>query len=89
MKDLVVFMCKHAGEWMDSLIRQQPSISSLLDCFTVSEDYPNFLDKSDPRFKHLRCACESMSRELRKAGVGGEVKHAPVISAEEEDQLWK
>ena len=49
---------------------------------------PNFLDKSDPRFRELRGACESISRQLRQAGVGAEVKHAALITPDEEDMLW-
>ena len=49
---------------------------------------PNFLDKSDPRFRELRGACESISRQLRQAGVGAEVKHATLITPDEEDMLW-
>ena len=32
---------------------------------------------------------EQMFSELRKQGVGAEVKHTPIITKEEEDQLWK
>ena len=48
----------------------------------------NFLDKSDPRFRELRGACESILRQLRQAGVGAEVKHAALITPDEEDMLW-
>ena len=43
---------------------------------------PNFLDKLDPQFRELRGACESISRQLRQAGVGAEVKHAALITPE-------
>jgi len=48
---------------------------------------PNFLDKKDQRFAELRGTCESVSRDLRQAGVGAKVNHAPVID-QEEDKLW-
>ena len=50
---------------------------------------PHFItyQKNDPRFFELHGSCESVSRELRKSGVGAQVKHAPVITPEEE-KLW-
>ena len=54
-----------------------------------SADFPNFLDKSDKRFKELRAACENVARQLRKDGVGAEVEHAPVFTREEDDKLWE
>ena len=50
-----------------------------------SKDCPNFLDKTDHRFRELRGA---VSRNLRKEGVGAEVKHASIFSPEEELKLW-
>ena len=40
-------------------------------------------------FAELRGTCERLSRELREAGVGTNVKHASIISAEEEEKLWE
>ena len=48
---------------------------------------PNFMDKSDCRFSELSGVCESVSRQLRKDGVGASVKHAAIITPEEEDIL--
>ena len=45
------------------------------------------MDKSDPRFYELSGVCESVSRQLRKDGVGACVKHAAIVTAEEEDLL--
>ena len=53
-----------------------------------SKDCSNFLDKTDARFRELRGACDSVSRNLRKEGVGAEVKHASIFSPEEELKLW-
>ena len=54
-----------------------------------SKECPNFLDRQDPRFSELRGTCESVSRELRQSGVGARVKHAAIISSEEEEKLWE
>ena len=48
---------------------------------------PNFMDKSDPRFAELSGVCESVSRQLRKDGVGASVKHASIVTPEEETLL--
>ena len=50
---------------------------------------PNFMDKKNPEFRELSCAQQVKFRELRKQGVGTVVKHAPVITPEEEDKLWE
>ena len=84
---------KH-GEWMESLTHQLPSISFWLDCFAFVAPSRKIVQTSSTSptvalsafVVHVR-PCPG--RELRQAGVGAEVKHAPVISAEEEDQLWR
>ena len=50
---------------------------------------PNFMNRKDPVFKELNGAIEVRSRELREAGVGAMVKHAAVISEQEEHALWE
>ena len=50
---------------------------------------PNFMNRKDPAFKELNGAIQVRSRELREVGVGAVVKHASVISAEEENALWE
>ena len=37
------------------------------------------------RFRDIRGTCDTV---YRKQGVGTEVKHAAVISSDEEDRLW-
>ena len=32
--------------------------------------------------------CKSIAQELREQGVGAQVRHAEVITPEEEDMLW-
>ena len=55
----------------------------------VHGDTPDFLSKKDWRFRELRGTMERIFSDLRKQGVGAEVKHTPIITKEEEDQLWK
>ena len=50
---------------------------------------PNFLSKKDWHFRELRGTMEWTFSDLRKQGVGAEVKHTPIITKEEEDQVWK
>lgn len=49
----------------------------------------SFLDKGDVRFRGLRGVMESVFQSLHREGLGTEVKHAPVISVEEEEKLWE
>ena len=51
-------------------------------------DTPDFLAKKDWHFRDLKGAIECTFLDLRKQGVGGEVKHTPIITKEEEDKLW-
>ena len=53
------------------------------------DDTPDFLSKKDARFRDLQGTLECTFSDLRKRGVGAEVKHTPVITKEEEDQIWK
>ena len=45
----------------------------------------NFLDKKDPCFLELSGVCRSVAKQLRKDGVSASIKHAPIITPEEED----
>ena len=49
---------------------------------------PNFMNRKDHRFGQLNGAISSVFRKLREQGVGASIKHAPVITPEEEDLLW-
>ena len=46
------------------------------------------MDRKDRRFADLNGAISSVFRKLREEGIGALVKHAPVISPEEEEKLW-
>ena len=48
----------------------------------------NFLDDNDPHYAGLRGTRDTVARQLRTDGVGACVKHAEVLSKEEEQLLW-
>ena len=50
---------------------------------------PNFMNRKDPLFRDLTGAIQVRYRELRESGVGAMVRHAPVVTVEEEDRLWQ
>ena len=50
---------------------------------------PNFLSKAEANFSVFRNALDRQLRFLRGSGVGVELKHASIITAEDEDKLWK
>lgn len=54
----------------------------------INPSVPNFLSESDTRFAGLRGARDCVARKLREDGVGASIKHAKVITSEEESQLW-
>ena len=56
--------------------------------YSVNPVCPNFLDKKDHLFKEIHAALNNLGRQLRSAGVEAEVKHASVITADEEEALW-
>ena len=57
-------------------------------CVPTGVVCPNFMDRKEPRFRDLTGAIQVRYRELRTEGVGAMVKHAAVVTPEEETQLW-
>lgn len=53
-----------------------------------NSDYPNFLNKKDPRFRTFHTALDNVYKKLTADGVGAESSHTETITPEEEDQLW-
>ena len=51
-------------------------------------DTPNFMDKKNTHFKGLHGTLDNIHRKLHENGKGTKVKHAEVITRDEEDQLW-
>ena len=56
---------------------------------TVDPECPNFLDDKDYRFQKLRAALDNLGQQLRNDRIGAEVKHASIVTSEEEDTLWQ
>ena len=48
----------------------------------------NIFNKADHRFRCFRGTCDSEFQRLYQNGVGVDVKHAEIITAEEEEMLW-
>ena len=55
----------------------------------ISPGCPNVLDKKDSRFKNFHERPDSHYHNLHASGLGREVKHAQVISEDDEEKLWK
>ena len=58
-------------------------------CAPKGKSVPDFMSRKDPSFRDLTGAIQVQFRELRERGVGAVVKHAPVITYEEEEALWQ
>ena len=58
-------------------------------CRSCHPTCPNFLDPKDARFKKLQGTMDTRFRKLRQEGIGAEVKHASIISTDEENMLWE
>ena len=50
---------------------------------------PKFLDKQETCFREIRGTCDTVYRDLCSKGVGAEVHHTPIFTAEEEAKLWQ
>ena len=55
----------------------------------IMHDFPNFMNRKDQSFRELTGALQVRFRKLREEGVGVVVKHAAVVTEDEEDTLWK
>ena len=43
----------------------------------------------EPKFREFRSAIDCVFRRLRSEGIGTEVRHAPLVTADEEEKLWE
>ena len=50
---------------------------------------PKFLDRTNPVFRPIHSACDSVYHSLHCAGIGTSVRHTAIISEEEEAKLWE
>ena len=80
---------------MDGKEHPTTSISNLLaglyrHCGEHDANCPNFMNRKDPAYKDLNCALQVWCHKLHvcKSGVRAVVKHATVVSPDEEDTLW-
>ena len=48
----------------------------------------DIFDKRDVRFREFRGTMESVYQDLHSKGVGAVVRHTPIITKEEEENLW-
>ena len=53
-----------------------------------AEEPFNIFDKNDHRFRGFRGTCDREFQRLHQNGVGADVKHAEIITSEEEETLW-
>ena len=56
---------------------------------SVDPQCPNFLDKKDSRFHAIEKTCETVFRDLHRKGIGVDVSHTAVVTADEEGLLWE
>ena len=49
----------------------------------------NFLDKKDVRFKSLHGVMDAHFHQLHSTGIGRDVKHARVLTTDDEEKLWR
>ena len=96
VEELNVWLCRFVVEARHADGNEYPSatlyqlLAGLLrHARAHSPTFPNFLEKTDLRFRDLRSACDNVARRLRRDGVGAEVRHAEVFSKEDEDKLWE
>ena len=54
----------------------------------MSPSTPKFLDRSNPVYRDLHRACNTVYQELHGQGVGTNVKRTATFSPEEEEKLW-
>ena len=55
----------------------------------INPNCPNFLDKKDVRFQQLHCSLDVHFKKLHSTGIGRQIKHAEVISKQDENRLWE
>ena len=84
----------HETRWSDGKRYPLSTVYQLLTGIlrhmrTVDPECPNFLDEKDYRFQKLRAALDNLGWQVRNDGIGAEVKHASIVTSEEEDALWQ
>ena len=54
---------------------------------TANPNTPNFMDKKNTHFQGLHGTLDNVFRKLHENGIGRKVKHAEIITKDEENQL--
>lgn len=94
---VVLLRCQSTSQrWETIPINRLPSkISSVAGLYCYTKDkaptgtvVPNRMSTCDPTFCELHGAMEVCYQWLREEGVGVVVKHATVVTPEEENILW-
>ena len=93
---LSYWLARFGCETRNALGRKYPAttVFSLLSALlrqmrVIDADCPNFLDTKDTRFQEMHSILDTYFRELRKIGVGADVKQTSLISKDEESTLWE
>ena len=67
-----------------------PILCGLQHIIWQNNSHPfDIFDKKDVRFRDFRGTMETTYQDLHKEGIGVEIKHAPIISGDEEVILWE
>ena len=75
------------GEYTPATLLQL--LASLLrHMHSHNPDTPNFMDRRNMQFQGLHGTLDNVFRKLHENGIGAKVKHAEVITKDEENQLW-
>lgn len=85
----VIEVRKKSGEKYPPATLHQLLCGILRHMRQINDSCPNFMDKQDLRFKQLHNTLDSLFHKLHSEGVGVHVKHAEVITADEEMKLWE
>ena len=84
----VAEMCNKNGAFYPPSTLYQLLVGILRHMRIENSSCPNFLDKRDPAFKQLHGTLDSHFRKLHESGLGRKVKHAELITKEDESKLW-
>ena len=57
-------------------------------CVDYNPDCPNFLDKQDSRFQQLHHTLDALFYKLHSEGIGVQVKHADILTKDDEAKSW-
>ena len=85
----VVEARKKNGEKYPPATLHQICVASYDTMRQINASCLNFLDKGDLRFKSFHYTLDALFHNLHTDGIGIKVKHAEIITSEEELKLWE